>query len=103
MIENLRELVQINGVSGNETAVREYIRTRILPLADKVYEDGMGNLVAVKRGDGPKVMLMAHMDEIGLVATYVDEKGFVRVSAVGGVSPRFSTLLTQFKYISPPL
>ncbi len=90
MIENLRELVKINGVSGNESAVREYIRTRILPLADKVYEDGMGNLVAVKRGNGPKVMLMAHMDEIGLVATYVDEKGFVRVSAVGGVSPRFS-------------
>ncbi len=90
MIEELRNLIEINGVSGNEGAVREYIRTRILPLADKVYDDAMGNLVAVKRGDGPKVMLMAHMDEIGLVATYVDEKGFVRVSAVGSVSPRFS-------------
>ncbi len=90
MIEELRNLVQLNGVSGNESSVRNYIRNQILPLADKVYEDEMGNLVAVKRGDGPKVMLMAHMDEIGLVATYVDENGFIRVSAVGAVSPRFS-------------
>lgn len=88
MIDQIRQLVQLNGVSGNEHAVAEYIKGQILPYVDKVYEDTLGNLVAIRKGEGPKVMLMAHMDEIGLVATFVDEKGFVRVAAAGGVSPK---------------
>lgn len=88
MIEKIRELAQKKGVSGNETAVSSYIKNEILPYADKVYEDTLGNLVAIRRGDGPKVMVMAHMDEIGLVATFVDEKGFIRVSSVGYVNPK---------------
>ena len=88
MINEIRELVRHTGVSGNETAVAAYIKGQILPYADKVYEDTLGNLVAVRKGEGPKVMLMAHMDEIGLVASFVDEKGFVRVSAVGGVDAK---------------
>ncbi len=88
MIDNIRELVQLKGVSGNERAIASYIKEQILPYADKVYEDALGNLVAVKKGEGPKVMLMAHMDEIGLVATFVDEKGFIRVSSVGYVNPK---------------
>ncbi len=88
MINEIRELVRLSGVSGNEAAVAEYIKGQILPYADKVYEDTLGNLVAVRKGEGPKVMLMAHTDEIGLVASFVDEKGFVRVSAVGGVDAK---------------
>ncbi len=88
MIEQIRKLTDLHGVSGNERAVASYIKNEILPYADKVYEDVLGNLVAVKRGEGPRVMLMAHMDEIGLVATFVDEKGFIRVSAAGYVNPR---------------
>ena len=88
MVESIRQLVQLSGVSGNEKAVAEYIKGQILPYVDKVYEDSLGNLVAVRKGDGPKVMLMAHMDEIGLVSTFVDDKGFVRVSSVGGVNPK---------------
>ncbi|MBQ3084944.1 MAG: M42 family peptidase [Clostridia bacterium] len=88
MINTIRDLVKCNGVSGNESAVAAYIKNQILSCADKVYEDALGNLVAVRKGSGPKVMLMAHMDEIGLVATFVDEKGFVRVSDVGYVNPK---------------
>ncbi len=88
MIEKIHELVQKKGVSGNEKTVAAYIKNQILPYADKVYEDTLGNLVAVRRGEGPKVMVMAHMDEIGLVATFVDEKGFIRVSSVGYVNPK---------------
>ena len=88
MIEQMRNLIQINGVSGNETAVAGYIKNEILSYADKVYEDTLGNLVAVRKGSGPKVMVMAHMDQIGLVATFVDEKGFVRISSVGYVNPK---------------
>ncbi|MBR6794121.1 MAG: M42 family metallopeptidase [Clostridia bacterium] len=88
MINELRELVCRTGVSGNETAVAEYIKGQLLPFADKIYEDTLGNLVAIRKGDGPKVMLMAHMDEIGLVASFIDEKGFIRVSAVGGIDAK---------------
>ncbi|MBQ8893585.1 MAG: M20/M25/M40 family metallo-hydrolase [Clostridia bacterium] len=88
MINEIRELVRLSGVSGNEAAVAEYIKGQILPYVDKVYDDALGNLVAIRKGEGPKVMLMAHMDEIGLVATFADEKGFIRVAAAGGVDPR---------------
>lgn len=88
MIENIRKLVEIKGVSGNEGGVAAYIKNEILPYVDKVYEDALGNLVAVRKGEGQRIMLMAHMDEIGLVATFVDDKGFVRVSSVGYVNPK---------------
>ena len=88
MLDKISELVSICGVSGNEQNVCEYIKKELTPFADKLYSDVMGNLVAVKRGNGPRIMLMAHTDEIGIVATFVDEKGFVRVAAVGGVSPK---------------
>jgi endoglucanase len=88
MIDKIRELVQIKGVSGNEGGIAAYIKSQIMPYADKVYEDTLGNLVAVRKGEGPKVMLMAHMDEIGLVATFIDEKGFIRISSVGYVNPK---------------
>lgn len=88
MLQSIKELVSINGVSGNETAVTDHIKAKVMPLADKVYTDVLGNLVAIKRGSGKKILVMAHTDEIGIVATFIDEKGFVRVSPVGGVTPR---------------
>ncbi len=88
MLESIKKLVSINGVSGSEALVTNYIKSQITPYADKVYTDVMGNLVAIKRGSGKRIMLMAHTDEIGVVATFVDEKGFVRVASVGGVTPQ---------------
>lgn len=87
MTESIKNLVSINGVSGNEKNVCEYIKSQILSYSDKVYTDVLGNLVAVKRGGGKRIMLMAHTDQIGIVCTFVDEKGFIRVSSVGGVDP----------------
>ena len=87
MIDEIRKLVSVNGVSGNEKNVCEYIKSQIIPYADKVYTDVLGNLVAVKRGGKKRIMLMAHTDEIGLVSTFIDEKGFGRGAGGGGVSP----------------
>jgi putative aminopeptidase FrvX len=89
----IEELTNAYGPSGSETEIRELIRSRVEPLADEVRVDALGNLIAVKRGtgDGRRVMLAAHMDEIGLVVSYVDEGGFLRVQPIGGVDP--STLV----------
>ena len=51
---------------------------------DEVTVDGMGNVVGVRRGEGPAIMLAAHMDEIGLMVKYIDEKGFLRFVPLGG-------------------
>lgn len=88
MTEEFKMLVSQNGVSGNENSVGGYISSQIMPYADKVYTDIMGNVVAVKRGSGSRIMFTAHADAVGIAATFVDEQGFVRVAAVGKIEPR---------------
>lgn len=73
------------GPSGREQKVREEITRLARPLADEITVDAMGNLICHKKGEGRKIMLAAHMDSIGIVATYIDEKGFIRFSQVGGL------------------
>jgi tetrahedral aminopeptidase len=83
----IKKLTEAYGPSGNEGEVRDLIRAEVEPLADEVRVDTLGNLIATKRGDGTgrKVMLAAHMDEIGLIISYVDENGFLRAQPIGGV------------------
>ncbi len=90
MIELIKELTGTYGPSGREDEIREVIRKRISGKADEIYTDTLGNLIAVKKGNGKRIMLAAHMDEIGVVATYIEENGFIRFSSIGGVSPVFS-------------
>ncbi len=89
MKELIKRLTETYGPSGREEQIREVIKGEIEGLADEVRVDVMGNLIALKRGggDGLKVMLAAHMDEIGIIVTHVDEKGFLRFTRVGGVRP----------------
>lgn len=84
----IQELVEITGPSGYESGVRDVIRARVEPLADEVYVDALGNLIAAKgevKPGGKKIMLAAHMDEIGIIATHIDELGFIRFTTIGGV------------------
>lgn len=83
----LKELVSIYGPSGNEDKIREYIQEEIKDYVDEITIDVMGNLIARKRGSGKKVMIAAHMDQIGLMITDIDEKGFLRFTNIGGISP----------------
>ena len=83
----LEELTKVFGPSGNEDRIRAKIIDEIRPYADSITVDKLGNLIATKIGPGEKLMLAAHMDEIGVIITNADEKGFLRFSNVGGVSP----------------
>ena len=83
----LRALNFAHSPSGDEGDISALIYTMARPWADEITSDVMGNLVAHKKGNGPKVMFAAHMDSIGLVVTHIDEKGFARVGAIGGVHP----------------
>ena len=80
----LEKLSNANGISGAEGAVAKIIRDEIAPYVDEIKTDRMGNLIAIKKGDDFKIMLAAHMDEIGLMVQYIDEKGFIRFVGVGG-------------------
>jgi len=83
----LKKLSEAYGPSGREEEVRSIIQGYLQDKADEVLTDALGNLIAIRRGSGKKIMVAAHMDEVGLIVTHVDEKGFLRFAPVGGVSP----------------
>lgn len=82
--ELLRKLSNAHGVSGSEGSVNSVIKKELRGYVDDIHEDPMGNLIAVRKGNKFRVMLAAHMDEIGLMVKYIDEKGFLRFAALGG-------------------
>lgn len=85
-MELLNNLINLYGPSGNETDVCEYIRKCSENLGYSTKIDSMGNLIAYKeRGNGKRIMIAAHMDEIGIIVTNIDKNGFLRFSAVGGL------------------
>jgi putative aminopeptidase FrvX len=90
MKQLIQKLVEAYGPSGYETEVRSLVRAEIEGAADEIRVDALGNLVArtgQKTAGGLRIMLAAHMDEIGLIATHIDEHGFVRFTTIGGVRP----------------
>jgi putative aminopeptidase FrvX len=87
--ELIKKLTEAYGPSGREEGIRRLIQGEIEGQVDEVRIDALGNLIACKKGRGEapkKVMLAAHMDEVGLIVSHVDEKGFLRFGAVGGLS-----------------
>ena len=90
----LQKLTEAFGPSGYEDSVREIVRAEVEPLADEIKVDALGNLIARKRPSKQtngikKIMVAAHMDEIGLIVSHVDENGFIRFSPIGGVFRRY--------------
>jgi endoglucanase len=87
-LELLEKLTQTFGPSGYEEQIRAVIREEVAPLADELYTDRLGSLVAHRSGaGGKKIALAAHMDEIGVMVTYVEEKGYLRFTSIGGLRP----------------
>ena len=83
----IQKLTETFSPSGYEEAIREVIQAEIADLADEIRVDAMGNLIARKGSGGQKIMVAAHMDEIGVMVTHIDENGFARFTALGGVFP----------------
>lgn len=91
LTETLKELCALSGVSSHEDEVRAYIRSAAAPYSDSIRVDTMGNLIVEKKGRSPgvkKLMLAAHMDEVGLMIHTITEEGYLKFSTVGGIDRR---------------
>ncbi|NLN28975.1 MAG: M42 family metallopeptidase [Firmicutes bacterium] len=89
MIDLITTLAEAYGPVGQESGVRQTIEQLIKPYVDEIRTDPLGNLIAYKSGSSSenRIMLSAHMDEIGLMVTHIDENGFLRFQPLGGVGP----------------
>jgi len=91
-IDLLREITEVAGAPGHEQRIREMVLREVTPLVDEVKVDNMGNVYAIKKGaDQKRVMVGAHMDEIGFIVTHIDDNGFVRFHTLGGFDPKTLT------------
>ena len=91
-IELLKEICEVAGAPGHEQRVREIVIRETESLVDEVRVDNMGNVIAVKKGkESKKVMIGAHMDEIGFIVTHIDDNGFVFFHTLGGFDPKTLT------------
>lgn len=91
MLDTVKTLCYLSGVSGAEAEVRDYILERAMPHADRIETDAMGNLLVFKKGriEPPQsLMLCAHMDEVGLIVTGITDEGYLRFDCVGGIDRR---------------
>ncbi|MCM3086546.1 M42 family metallopeptidase [Bhargavaea ginsengi] len=85
-LQMLKDLTDAKGIPGNEREPREVMKRYIEPLADSIGYDGLGSLIAEKKGDaeGPRVLVAGHLDEVGFMISKIDDKGFLRFQTVGG-------------------
>lgn len=84
----MKKLSNCFSPSGREKNIRQLIIDEIKDYADEITIDPLGNLIARKKGTGKKILFSAHMDQIGLMITHIDEKGFLRFTNVGGLNPK---------------
>lgn len=91
MLDTLKTLCYLKGVSGFEDEVRDYILERVMHHADEVKSDPLGNLMVFKKGKvqtQQRIMLCAHMDEVGLIVTSITDEGYLKFDCVGGIDRR---------------
>ncbi len=91
MLSLIKELCLLNGVSSFEDEVRAYIKAKAEPYADSIRVDAMGNLIVFKKGEkatGNRLMLTAHMDEVGFIIRSITDDGYLKFDTIGGIDPR---------------
>jgi endoglucanase len=91
-IKLLKEICETSGAPGFEQRIRKVVLRELKGLTDEVNIDNMGNVIAYKKGKAnKKVMVAAHMDEIGFIVTHIDDQGFLRFHTLGGFDPKTLT------------
>lgn len=105
--QRIKELTELQGTSGFEDDIRQYMKRQLTPLVDDIQYDGLGGIFGIKQSkekDAPRVMIAAHMDEVGFMLTEIKENGLFRVVPLGGWNPyvvsaqRFSLKTKQGVY-----
>lgn len=105
--QRIKELTELQGTSGFEDDIRQYMKRQLTPLVDDIQYDGLGGIFGIKQSkekDAPRVMVAAHMDEVGFMLTEIKENGLFRVVPLGGWNPyvvsaqRFSLKTKQGVY-----
>jgi len=85
----IKETTEVQSTSAFEHNIRNYVKEKITPYVDKVETDGLGGVFGVrKNSNAPKVMFASHMDEVGFMVTVITEKGFLKVTPLGGWNPQ---------------
>ncbi|MBM3169552.1 MAG: M42 family metallopeptidase [Bacteroidetes bacterium] len=91
----LKQICEMPGAPGFEKRIRDLVVQVVTPFADEVRIDNLGNVIVLKKGarnpDGKRVMLAAHLDEIGFIVSHIDEQGFLRFNTLGGFDPKTLT------------
>ena len=82
-IRFLQEITDLKGTSGGEAAVRDYFREKYEDLADQIETDGLGSLMATLDGEGPRILAVGHMDEVGFMVRAITQDGFIKFSRCG--------------------
>ena len=91
MLDTLKTLCYLSGASGSEDEVRDYILERVMPYSSEIITDSMGNLIITKKGKnqcGRRILICAHMDEVGIIITGIDDDGYLRFDFLGGIDRR---------------
>jgi endoglucanase len=90
LCESLKRLSEVIGISGYEAEARDVIHQEIKDLVDEAWVDPLGNLLAIRKGsqEHPRILLDAHVDEIGFIVRYIHKDGFLRITPIGGWDPR---------------
>ena len=99
-LQFLKEITDLQGTSGNEDVVRNYLKEKYIDIADKVETDGMGSLMATLGNQGPRIMAVGHMDEVGFMVRAITDDGYIKFSRCGyffvsGVLSQHFTILTD--------
>ena len=90
LFDKIKEVTELSATSGFEAPVRDYLRNNITPLVDEVQTDGLGGIFGIKHSqaeNAPKVLVAAHMDEVGFMIKEIKADGTFRVVELGGWNP----------------
>lgn len=87
-MELLKSLCEAPGLPGSEEPVKEIVKKAFSEFTDEITEDILGNIIAHIPGKGPKLVIDAHTDEVGFMVNHIDDRGFLRVTPLGGMDPR---------------